>query len=995
MRIIRIMRFCIIFVVAIAISTAVLSFVACKKNDDTRDPEPIIPTDPLSFGIKAIKAGTYPVNNDSSLSASFAYSNSIANGVQGFYTNAEREYYALVNTDMSLVHTLDSTEALNVRDIANKDGISYAHNTLDVFIKTQDNKVYYSGNSSTSARMNTTRLGYYYYETHIRDLGFGEKISEDDFQQEVNSSTEIKLDAGWTVNQMSEPVYKNGTVSFTATNNYDPYCCLNNINVTTENANYLEVTINCVGTTTSAELFIATTSGKGFNAEQRIGFNIKSDGTDHTYRIDLFNIKDQKEGIVGLRFDFGETAGDTFTIKSIKVIGRKANSIGYKLDKTFHFYADKVHQEYKLLDNKKSNSVKEFDSFGVELKIPMENVLEYKISYDENNNPEYVAASVKYAGVIGFIIPNDGRTYNVTAEEEGEYLVIRQSVAYNKKDLVMGSRIYNDESNSFDGIAAQTRLERNPITELSAESSKRTGTKYIEYDPLRGSYHFTLKGSEFNAAYKAKNDYYSSNITITNNTQEDRSMYIWMNSNTGALEGAAVVDSQGFLLPIQPQVCKNFAGEKEEPFYDPTDTGYGDSFIPLKVSAGQTIKYTIHHIYQNWGIFPLKQISSIQFHISYYHLSTGVTESNCIAPYYVYGKDLWTLPDFRGCSGIMWSSQPQYNSVGRLRFVSYYKDSQYVKSEYTDTYIRSSGNTYADMDYNYISDCGSFKYSLRHVEFPQNDENRTYYTMDLSFLKDLKVKDVKNKFTLFSFDGRFENFDYIGYSDKNGKSVNKRTKKADGSYELINIGNKSPYFTFYGLNNPQTNVMNFAYIMIDYDIVIGGKKWDGDFALRNSFSGNLNYGELSLMEDTVSFKKGDHIIINFILLPWGTGTDTDDSNVQAVRQDSVFNKIKLTAIRGTEVKDNYLTGIKADNNAAEFTVSGGRNRHVVRIDGMTSIAGITIEEKTASGWISYVTNVQSYDGYQITYNEDGTYSYFFVFEMDSGGSARTFKVSAK
>lgn len=995
MRITRIMKFCIFFVVIAVISTAVLSFVACKKVVDEPESEDFIPEDPLSFRIKAITPGSYPVNTDSSLSASFAYSGSIANGVQGFYTNADREFYALVNTDMSLVHTLESTDELNVRDIANKDGISYAHDTLDVFIKTQDNKMYYSGNSSTSARMNTTRLGYYYYETHIRDLGFGERISEDSFQQEVSSTTEVKIDAGWAVNQMSQPVYDKGGVTFKAVDTYDPYCFITNLDTEGAESDYLEVTINSTGTTTSAELFISTTSGKGFNGEQRIGFAIKSNAKDNTYRLDLSGIKSQKEGIVGLRFDFGQTIGDSFTIKSIKLIGRKTSSLGYKVDKIFHFYSDKVHQEYRLFDNKKSSGIKEFDSFGVELKIPLQNVIEYKISYDGSGNPEYIAASVQYAGVIGFIIPNDGRTYSVTAESEGDFLVIRQSVAYNKRDLVVGSRIYNDESNSFDGIAEQARIERNPLTQISVESNKKTGTRYVQYDPLRGSYHFTLNGSEFNAAYKAKNEYFSSDITITNDTSEERSLYVWMNSRTGALEGAAVVDSQGILQPIQPQVCKNFSGEKEEPFYDPTDTGYGDSFVPLKIASGQTIEYTLHHIYQNWGVFPLKQISSIQFHISYYHLSTGVTESNCIAPYFVYGKDLWTLPDFRGCSGIMWTSQPQYNSIGRLRFVSFYKDSLYVKSEYTDSYIRSSGNTYADMDYNYISDCGSFKYSLRHLEFPQNDENRTYYTMDLQFLKDLKVEDVKNTFTLFSFDGRSENFDYVGYSNKNGEAVNKKTKKTDGSFELINIGNKAPYFTYYGLNNPNTGVMNFAYIMIDYDIVIGGKKWNGDFAFRNSFTGNLNYGELSLMEDTVSFKKGDHIVINFILLPWGKGTDTNDANVQAVRQDSVFNNLKLTAICGTEVKDTFLPGIKADNNLAEFTVSGGRNRFTVRIDGMTSIAGIKIEEKVGSSWSPYVTNVEAYDGYQITYNEDGTYSYFFVFEMDDVGSARTFKVTAK
>ena len=77
----------------------------------------------------------------------------------------------------------------------------------------------------------------------------------------------------------------------------------------------------------------------------------------------------------------------------------------------------------------------------------------------------------------------------------------------------------------------------------------------------------------------------------------------------------------------------------------------------------------------------------------------------------------------------------------------------------------------------------------------------------------MKVEDVKNTFTLFSFDGRSENFDYVGYSNKNGEAVNKRTKKIDGSFELINIGNKAPYFTYYGLNNPNTGVMNFAYIM--------------------------------------------------------------------------------------------------------------------------------------------------------------------------------------
>ena len=53
-------------------------------------------------------------------------------------------------------------------------------------------------------------------------------------------------------------------------------------------------------------------------------------------------------------------------------------------------------------------------------------------------------------------------------------------------------------------------------------------------------------------------------------------------------------------------------------------------------------------------------------------------------------------------------------------------------TEYTDSYIRSSGNTYVDMDYSYISDCGSFKYVLRHIEFPQRMKIEHITLCDLS-----------------------------------------------------------------------------------------------------------------------------------------------------------------------------------------------------------------------------------------------------------------------
>ena len=168
---------------------------------------------------------------------------------------------------------------------------------------------------------------------------------------------------------------------------------------------------------------------------------------------------------------------------------------------------------------------------------------------------------------------------------------------------------------------------------------------------------------------------------------------------------SGLLDDTKTLIPIPMQVCKNFKGEIEEPF-TLIDPAYGDTFFPLRLNANEEAGLPFESL-SELGQLSLKQLSSIQFHISYYHLSTGVTESNCIAPYFVYGKDGWTLPDFRGASGIMWDSQPQFNSVGRLYFLSYQKDRN-IGSEYTGSHIRCAGQTYVDMDYSYVSDCGSY-----------------------------------------------------------------------------------------------------------------------------------------------------------------------------------------------------------------------------------------------------------------------------------------------
>ena len=91
----------------------------------------------------------------------------------------------------------------------------------------------------------------------------------------------------------------------------------------------------------------------------------------------------------------------------------------------------------------------------------------------------------------------------------------------------------------------------------------------------------------------------------------------------------------------------------------------------------------------------------------------------------------------------------------------------------------------------------------------------------------------------------------------------------------------------------------------------------------------------------------------------------------------------------------YLPQIRCEDGTAVFTLSGGRNRFAVRVDGMTSVSGITVQEQRDGTWRDYEFQTEAFDGYQILYNPDGTYSYVFLVEMDGTGSQRTFQVTQK
>jgi hypothetical protein len=456
------------------------------------------------------------------------------------------------------------------------------------------------------------------------------------------------------------------------------------------------------------------------------------------------------------------------------------------------------------------------------------------------------------------------------------------------------------------------------------------------------------------------------------------------------------MDENKTLLPIPLEVGKNFTGENEDSMYLPGDVSYGEVFFPLTVKANETKEFTVLNLYQNWGKYPLKQLSSIQFVAPYYHLSTGVTETNCIAPSFVYGKDNWLLPDFRAMSAPLWAGQPQHTAIGQL-FVVRYDTADRVTGNienYHDN-IQSYGPVYADVEMNYLSHDEKIHISYRHVEMPQTDENRTYYSLRIDVLEDVSFKDFKSDFSLFCFNGRHPKFNKLGYLDENNqhKVLDLQIASATKYDRFFKLGEEYPFFDYY--EPLAADAVNFALIVKDSHIIIGGEEYTGGFLMRDRFDGSLNFGDLTLNLGEVTLKAGDCIYVDYILLPWGYVDSTSDQNVLHVREDSCLDPYRVNTEVGSVVQDVYVPKVRVDENqTAIFTLAGGDNNGVVRVYGLTSYERPVIEELVNGEWVAYEDTIKKeFDGYAVYADEDGTYSVSFVVCMTNAPvEGRTFRV---
>ena len=928
--------------------------------------------------------------------SSIHYANAVKNGVQVRYDSPKRLAIEIENNSFLATYNLGTSNKL-IAAFKNKNGEAYFTDSSDAYVANSSG-LSFASSSNTVPYFNAFRLGYYYYDVHI----FGQSILNGNVNINNNASYNLlgSKSRNWKGNMISNISYRNSTLSYKVTDPTDPFCYNTNVNFSTSNYNTIQITIRSQEAD-SCSIYFYTDGVGGFNAEQCVSFKIIP-GAAGTYTIPIGPVANYTGNVRGIRVDCGETVNETITISSLKAVYAENISSSIKYERTFHTYSEKLYDELRFVA---TQNITDISSVGIQTKIPTASVSKIALSdgtmtyssVSGTMNSLVTAAFDTPAGVIGFIVPPGSNMGNISVEVKDGYYVINRYLNINRlnngEELKLSTRVYNDTSHDFTAFTEEAYIERNPLpSENITVAENPDGAYYSHYDPYIGAYIFEINDTSFNGAYYSQpNKHFNLPVTIKGDGK-DRHIYIQCHSPGGALECGAVLDENQDLLPIPVEVCKNFGGEFEENVYYPEDKAFGEIYFPLTLDANEEKTLTVVNLFQNWGQYPLKQLSSIKFFVSYYHLSTGVSETNCISPYFVNGKDGWTLPDFRALSAVLWADQPQHYSGGQIYFLKYTDSSgQSYKSESQRAKIHSAGPIYADIDMDYLSDDGKIKAEYKHIELPQTDETRTNYQIKLTVLEDISFSDFKRDFSFVSFDGRHVFYRTLSYLDANNNVVKKSLTYNTSTVDYLTLGDKSPFFCYYQREGTSSQVTNMALIVKDSNITVNGQPYNGRFVLKNTYFNNMNYGALTLDLGAVTLKKGDVLSLNVVLLPWGDPDDTEITNVLNVRNDSCLDPYKLTVTEGVNVSEPFLPSIMSDMGAAEFTISGGDNHAAVRIYGFDSYTIDGLYELVNGEYVKYDVSTHGYDGYQVYYDEDGTYSFAYNIDM-SGGKPRTFRI---
>ncbi|MHB0960378.1 MAG: hypothetical protein ACYC0X_08830 [Pirellulaceae bacterium] len=518
----------------------------------------------------------------------------------------------------------------------------------------------------------------------------------------------------------------------------------------------------------------------------------------------------------------------------------------------------------------------------------------------------------------------------------------------------------------------------------------------LRYDAVRGCYTIGSHNPGGFEEHFFRHPNYRERVTFTmRNNDVPRKIYICHETSSGSrgqVEGGVLLDADGHPLPLTVQVSKNFAGEKEEPFFNPRDTPFSENFFPLYLDAGESQTLTSVHLYQNWGTHMTKHFSSLGAWMDYFHSSTGVTETTCYVPFQFGGLPGVAIADFRAMSqDTFWNGQPQHDNVAGHSFLSYHDGQQWQYLSYRGTTYHSTGPNWMDVGLEYVSSDGKIRAQIRTWEYPQADELRNFIRVRYEAIAPLTVTNARENFRMLTVSSHVQSLQYTHAS-------------ASGLPE-IELDLSRDGFSVTGHPLPRQN---------SFCAVYGEKKGSNAIVIRNWERGvgpavsvltqlqERRRGGQTTMEaktrlllvadaDEVRLEPGDVIEFDAFWLPYGERDGSRIPERETVCYGSGAPRISQVEV-GTKVTD-FPPVVRAEGNQAVFTLEGGRSSLAVHVSGLTEYRYPRIYRAESRGWVPLIqARSGALDGVQVNVDQDGCFMATLI--VPSGGASQRLKVEA-
>ncbi|MCC7491609.1 MAG: hypothetical protein IT204_04650 [Fimbriimonadaceae bacterium] len=512
-----------------------------------------------------------------------------------------------------------------------------------------------------------------------------------------------------------------------------------------------------------------------------------------------------------------------------------------------------------------------------------------------------------------------------------------------------------------------TEAMADDLRPLADSAAQVSDGHWLGYDPIAGFYRAVVdrEGSafSFDPAFHNPTRRMQLGLRLTGD-QQRRQVLVRVAAGNGNLEAAALVDAHGFLLPTAAFVCKNFAGEREEP----DDTGYGDVYFPLSLAPGEVKSCTVQPLTANWGIWPLKQVSSIRFFLIYWHCSTGPSETTCWSIDSMTTKNAYfQIPDFRPLSGPFWPGQPQHDCQHWPGWLQY--NDLAGKLIYEQTTFDSIAPSLARFTMHYHTSDQTAKAKVEVVEVPQRDEMRTLVRLRYDWVKPLTI----------TGDAR-RSFRWLNMSHFRGRNAELLWTAPDGSTARRAVPAKDDFVLLGEPMSPQAPFMASEGPGEKYGVVtlvqrfkarLGGREYDRP-AVSAAFDAKDASAWLTVAAQQLVLQPGDYLEAEVLLMPHG---EPSPAGFKAARERRRYGlePLKLTVKTGTKVGD-YPPQVRASNEVAAFRVEGGHGDVPLLVDGLSGW-------KLPLLWINGVWQdhqVHGGDGYQVQPDGAGGYRATFI-----------------